>query len=151
MSGDVEEFRRLLGERLSTVASKFRTKLAAAAAAGVTPEQFAKWQAATVKVPAEGLWRLALAAKVDLGWLCAGGDMPDDTALPPGALDAQVMRDVLIAMIDATREGDVVYASPEKFAELAGVLHDYVLDQRQAAAPPDPKMMGKIIRLASSR
>lgn len=147
---DLEEFRRELGTRLSETAARFRSKSAAAEAAGVTLEQFNKWLAGTVKVPVEGLWRVAKAAGVDFKWLCAG-DAAGLAARPVGdrALRAEVMAEVLKAMIGATTDGDVVYASPEKFAELAIALHDYVIDQRRADALVDLTQMGRIIRLAS--
>ncbi|WP_142847070.1 hypothetical protein [Telmatospirillum sp. J64-1] len=147
---DVETYRRELGERLAVVMARFASKGAAAQAAGVTTEQFNKWLAGSVKVPAEGLWRLAKAAKIDFKWLCAGGGA--DLAVHPDknrALRADVMSDVLQAMIGATQDGDVIYASPAKFSELALALHDYVVDQRSNNGPVDLASMGNIIRLAS--
>ncbi|WP_142847583.1 hypothetical protein [Telmatospirillum sp. J64-1] len=148
---DVETYRRELGERLAVVTARFPSKGAAAQAAGVTTEQFNKWLAGSVKVPVEGLWRLARSAGVDFKWLCAGGGA--DLAVHPDnnrALRADVMQDVLQAMIGATRDGDVVYASPAKFSELALALHDFVIEQRRSSATPvDLAQMGNIIRLAS--
>lgn len=152
MTGEIEDFRQRLGERLAIVSERFPNKAAAARAAGVTTEQFRKWLAGTVKVPVEGLWRLALSGKADFRWLCAGsestGSLPerDDPSQP---LDAEVMQEVLVAMIAATQDDNVIYASPEKFAELACALHDYVLKQREQAESVDLASMGRIMRLGS--
>jgi hypothetical protein len=155
MTGAVEGFRHRLGERLMMVADRFPSKSAAAKAAGVSTEQFNKWLAGTVKVPVEGLWRLSEAGQADFRWLCAGssgveaGDGVQDRIDPSQPLDADIMHDVLTAMVSATRDGDVVYASPEKFATLASALHDYVADQRRRAEEVDLSSMAQIIRLAS--
>lgn len=148
----VERYRVDLGQRLADVAAQFPRKGAAAAAAGVTLEQFNKWLAGTVKVPAEGLYRLAMASGTDFSWLCTGGeiDQVKGSSRKSKVLDPDVMETVLKAMVSVTSSGDVICASPEKFAELAIVLHDYVSGQRGSGAPVDLcGAMGKIIRLAS--
>ncbi|KJS37605.1 MAG: hypothetical protein VR70_12140 [Rhodospirillaceae bacterium BRH_c57] len=147
----LETFRCDLGERLSWVVGRFKTKSQAASAAGVTVEQLNKWTAGTVRVPVEGLWRLAQAADADFRWLCAGGS---DTglAVQPGqgrTLRAEVMQEVLQVMVSVTSSGDVIVASPERFAELAVALHDYVIDQRAKSTPVDLDAMSNVIRLAS--
>jgi transcriptional regulator with XRE-family HTH domain len=146
-----ETFRCDLGERLSWVVERFKTKAQAASAAGVTVEQLNKWMAGTVRVPVEALWRLAQVAEVDYRWLCAGSS---DTglAVQPGqgrTLRTEVMQDVLRAMVSVTASGDVIVANPERFAELALALHDYVIEQKAKSAPVDLDAMSNVIRLAS--
>lgn len=59
-------------------------------------------------------------------------------------------------MVAVTQDGGVVIASPERFAELAIALHDYVIDQRggdvqqgHGGTVVDLQRMAEIIRIGS--
>lgn len=76
-------FRTTFGQRLAAVADLFETRIAAADAAGVVPEQLAKWIKEQAKPPFEAMRRLTRARNVSLDWLATGdgamfaSDAPD--------------------------------------------------------------------------
>lgn len=154
MSAEPSHFRSALGDRIAKVADQYPTKTAAAEAAGVTLEQFNKWIGGEVKVPVDGLWRLARGAGIDFAWLCAGGAGGDDkvTPLPDSTgrmLRETPLRDVLDALATVMAEG--VTFSPDRFADLVLDLHDYVIQERarQGAAAVDVAAVAGVIRLAT--
>ncbi|MBF0375441.1 MAG: hypothetical protein HQL39_18775 [Alphaproteobacteria bacterium] len=139
-----ERYRQELGKRLEVVTGRFASKTAAASAAGVSVEQFNKWLAGKVKVPAEALWELATIADVDFCWLC-GGQQP-----PAPRVQPEVLREVLAAMLDVMAAEGLAASSPDKFAETCIALHDYVRDQRgRGDSPVDFAALAAIIRLAA--
>jgi len=94
-------FRRDLGRRIEEAAGKFETKTAAAKAAGVTLMQFNKWIAGTVKVPMDGLYALATAARIDFSWLATGnGNMHGGGGSSPEVLAAAVDEDLMGRIVD---------------------------------------------------
>jgi hypothetical protein len=142
---DMTPFRRTLGERISVAVSKFKTKAAAAQAAGVTDDQLAKWRAGTVKVPVEGLYRLSTESGTDFAWLVTG----TESVAPLGRrLQEQALRDVLTALAEVMQQDGVTFA-PEKFANLVLTLHDELLTRRAAGnGIGDVTSMKNIISLA---
>lgn len=65
-------FRTTFGERLKAVADLFDSRISAAEAAGVVPEQLAKWIKGQAKPPFEAVRRLSGAKAVSLDWLASG-------------------------------------------------------------------------------
>lgn len=145
MSDDAAEFRIQLGRRIAEVVAKFATKTAASEAAGITSEQLNRWIAGQVKVPVDGLWRLAAAADIDFCWLCSG--KTNVIPIPPSgrAFHERVLRDVLMALADVIATEGVTF-EPGRFADLAFDLHDYVVERR-AQAGADAADLAGIARL----
>lgn len=145
---DVTAFRQLLGQRIAETVGKFPTKAAAAECAGITAEQINKWIAGTVKVPVEGMLRLARGADVDFCWLCCG---PRDVVAIRGGRVFQeaVLRDVLASLATVIASEGVTFA-PDRFAELVFDLHDYVIQRRaQDGAEADLQGIAHFITLAA--
>ncbi len=80
LANDTATYRENLGQRLSQVVDLFYTKSDAAAAAGVTAEQFNKWLKGSVKVPAEALFAISLQADIDFNWLATGNGVMNRSA-----------------------------------------------------------------------
>lgn len=78
MSDRILEYRVNLGTRLAQVTKIIGKKSTTAELAGITTEQLKRWTNGEVKVPAEGLIKLAEAANVDFGWLCTGEGNSDE-------------------------------------------------------------------------
>jgi transcriptional regulator with XRE-family HTH domain len=145
---EVTLFRSELGARIAEVVSQFPTKAAAAEAAGVTPEQLNRWISGQVKVPVDGLWRLAKAREIDFSWLCTGPSKV--VGMHPRMFQPAALRDALMCLAEVTATEGLTFKSPEKYAELVFALHDFLIERRaRDGADADLTGMDKIIVLAS--
>lgn len=144
MSDKIEDYRAALGARISIAVKQIGKKSEAAAEAGISVEQLKKWTEGTVKVPAEGLLRLATAANIDFSWLCSGQET--STSLQP-----DILREVLRGIIRIMQKENLQFIDPDKFPELVFVLHDYVRDEREKNNTVDLDAMSNIIMLSTRR
>jgi len=130
MSDDTAEFRSQLGLRIAEVVAHFPTKTEAAEVAGITLETLRKWVAGAVRVPIEGLWRLARGNDEEFSWLCTGSRDAKVIRGPTGRVFHEgVLRDVLVALADVVANKGVTF-HPDRFADLAFDLHDYVVKKQ---------------------
>lgn len=149
----VSEFRGELGRRIAEAVAKFHTKSAASAAAGVGVEQLNKWIAGEVKVPVDGLWRLALESGSDFCWLCTGRPSllvdiatPHPTGRP---IQESALREALMSLAEVIISEGMTFR-PESFADLTFALHDHVVKLRsQHGTDVDLSGLANVMRLAA--
>lgn len=142
--------RVLVGQRIAhAVDTNFPSRVAAAEALGMTTEGLRKWINGTVKVPLEGIRRLAKVSRTDMAWLC-GIDIPKPpTKLANGGVMPDVLTDVLRALATVIAS-DGVHFMPDRFAELVIALHDWAVDQRvRSNHTPDLAGLADVIRLSA--
>jgi predicted site-specific integrase-resolvase len=146
-----DEFRIQLGLRIAEIVARFPTKTEAAEVAGVTLETLRKWVAGSVRVPIEGLRRLARGNDDDFSWLCIGArDASKVIRGPSGRVFHEaVLRNVLAALADVVANKGVTF-HPDRFADLAFDLHDYAIKKQiEEGASADLEGIAHFITVAA--
>lgn len=141
-----------LGERLALVRSRLGTKKRAGEIAGVSAEQWSKWEAQLSKWSFQGVALACVAAEVSIDWLATGQGQPEGVEIgAESALDIGLLSAV-VGGVEKYLDAQGLIVAPDKKARLFIIIYQE-LKRRGRTAPDGPEIdlteFDNVFRLAS--